>query len=962
MKTICFSLLYHDNEECFYNLFYNVLYHSSNFKIYFLLSCTNNVSFYIQQAANMYENIHIVTIRNENIPIWGNIELFNQHILNINYLINNNIEFDYLWFLGSNELFIKHISEEYIDKYTIKLNKEYNDNENDDNKNDDIYIKKEYRNEMISYQNKRYKIWWDKFKKDTYTYNIFKDNLIFYQIEGLILENKLAFEICKKYNEYKIYNIRNFNDYALEEVFIQSYLYKMYNITEINYLCFRYLMMNISNENSFKTIESLYKTCYYHPYTLSIKPVNRTINDPLRQMIKNKMEYVGFILDNYSFVENKKYFSNNFTCCINIKKDTINFSKICKGRHGFCWFGYTIPNIGTYTVSFEIYSNKTINFDFIKLHKPIKFYNCPPVYENCWTEINITINIYKPNDLLCFIFDNYNDLINIKFKNIKITDNENCKNNINITIIDEKIKKKPLCFASGTCRLLKIIGEGIEQVEPLQAMFHDDFTGINFLGKLNNVKQHIQLINFINKNINIPSHILKKFLTVYNYEKWASIRLFEPYDTIKHKINNIKNNFYECNYFIFEISSIKCYTCEGFQVQYEQFENNSPTNCLFSIQSKDELISDVNNLIKLISKNSKIIFICHFRPNIIYNDLTLAIPNREIIYETLLEISQNNKNIYLYDPSILISQNHNYIIDQEHYSEIGYKKSFECIYDSFIKSKNVALIIPLHPKHYEIMYKLLDKNITDIIDVFIVFTNKYEYDIFKQKYKIKPIVLPDNFQTGSIVTYKKLYALQSIMSNINYDYFIVCDSEIDIINKNFNMNNILNKVESIFKNKIIYAGEANRQLLTDTVNSGSSNVFCNNDFNKLKDITNDFTLYYWWSDLPVYKREHLPDFFNKICFNNISWKHFDHIIYLNYLLLYKDFSLLNITPLIDHNWSLELYYTDNIEKLNKLKEHKYGFGWVIPKFLEISYDYLLNEGTFLIYHTDRIYNVDGTSL
>ena len=40
-----------------------------------------------------------------------------------------------------------------------------------------------------------------------------------------------------------------------------------------------------------------------------------------------------------------------------------------------------------------------------------------------------------------------------------------------------------------------------------------NYTGINFLGKLHNTKQHIQ---FIKDEIIIPDDILPKFLTTYN--------------------------------------------------------------------------------------------------------------------------------------------------------------------------------------------------------------------------------------------------------------------------------------------------------------------------------------------------------------------------------------------------------------------------------------------------------------
>ena len=52
--------------------------------------------------------------------------------------------------------------------------------------------------------------------------------------------------------------------------------------------------------------------------------------------------------------------------------------------------------------------------------------------------------------------------------------------------------------------------------------------------------------------------------------------------------------------------------------------------------------------------------------------------------------------------------------------------------------------------------------------------------------------------------------------------------------------------------------------------------------------------------------------------NNFSWYHFDNTIYLSYLLLHHNFTIINITPLLNYNWSLECYNTNNINNLQLL--------------------------------------------
>jgi len=177
---------------------------------------------------------------------------------------------------------------------------------------------------------------------------------------------------------------------------------------------------------------------------------------------------------------------------------------------------------------------------------------------------------------------------------------------------------------------------------------------------------------------------------------------------------------------------------------------------------------------------------------------------------------------------------------------------------------DVAFVIPSYPPHYNYLYDLLDKlkkhNI--IIDIFIVFSNQADYECFKLKDNIKSIVLKEPLNTSSKVTFKKFYALNQLI-NSNYDYFIVCDSEIDIIPENFNYINIREKIENIFKNKKIYAGDLKGKGIK-YVNTYCSSLYKGEEYNLLKEATKEFTLYSWWSDIPVYRKGDLEKFFQKI--------------------------------------------------------------------------------------------------
>lgn len=161
------------------------------------------------------------------------------------------------------------------------------------------------------------------------------------------------------------------------------------------------------------------------------------------------------------------------------------------------------------------------------------------------------------------------------------------------------------------------------------------------------------------------------------------------------------------------------------------------------------------------------------------------------------------------------------------------------------------------------------------------------------------------------------------------------------------------KINKFYNSKKIFSGEVDKKNFK-RITKKSCNIFKSiDDKNKLKELTMNYKLYYWWSDLPVYKGSHLDDFFSKINYDFV-WHHFDHKIYLNYLVLYYNFEFINITPIIGRKFSLEMYKESNINNLEILKKHSYTFSWIIPWLFNKHKEYLMENGSFLLYHKDRI--------
>jgi len=160
MKKIIFSFTCHESIECILDLFSNIDSFFGDFDTLILVSTNEKINEELQHVKN--DKIVITSVRKNNLNIWGNIELFNQHIINAKYLMENNIEFNYFWFLSSNEMFIKKVTPKFLDKNMIKLQSA----ETENNGYDDYFNSFNFD---IGWW------WWNKFKNDEYAVNFFKN-------------------------------------------------------------------------------------------------------------------------------------------------------------------------------------------------------------------------------------------------------------------------------------------------------------------------------------------------------------------------------------------------------------------------------------------------------------------------------------------------------------------------------------------------------------------------------------------------------------------------------------------------------------------------------------------------------------------------------------------------------------------------------------------------------------------
>ena len=273
-KTFVISVLFHENIKSVMVYLMNVLYCFRNYNVYILISC-NECIYYFLNKTNLPKNIIVVSHRDDNMSIWGNVNLFDQHVKNYIYLKENKITYDYFWFSASNDVFIK-IIDNHLENSIIKAPDELNEISNDK--------VNEFYNDFL---NNSSWSWYLKLIEDKNTIDTFIKNKIIVkcnEIEGLVLPEKLSEEVFNFYIE-NLYNKNTTKDYIMEEFYIPSYLLSKYNLDYSTFTvrekwCKYKELQNIYGLqliDKIKTYENLY----------CIKTLDRSIEYPVRNYALN---------------------------------------------------------------------------------------------------------------------------------------------------------------------------------------------------------------------------------------------------------------------------------------------------------------------------------------------------------------------------------------------------------------------------------------------------------------------------------------------------------------------------------------------------------------------------------------------------------------------------------------------------------------------------------------------------
>ena len=401
-------------------------------------------------------------------------------------------------------------------------------------------------------------------------------------------------------------------------------------------------------------------------------------------------------------------------------------------------------------------------------------------------------------------------------------------------------------------------------------------------------------INILEKNdhSNLNNIILYKILncdifSIDSYEDFDSIINYYTYifDKLIDLDSNLLLNFIYC------ISSIYNYRCKTFS------NINLNDNILFVflniIYNKLNIINDFTNIDNV---NNNLIVICiknnldlnnisydeikTYETNLIYEILFLKLIHISIPF-SINEIDHNNTIIYEYKDIINKINNteilesfsiiQNYIISNNEKNIKKYKNLNTVLYNKLNKNiltnvfnYYISLINKLFINPINITNELLNITITNIIDFYIFYTEKYSYIYSNLEEKYKFFKFFSSLFTSKMSNINLDIKLIDLFSNILIKenmLIINKNSEIDylefsnILNKTFSFYNKLDTYEDYYKNNIKYRiinifnslFYKNIRLENNLYNLLNTDIFNKFLISLIEDIninTNNFILYY----------------------------------------------------------------------------------------------------------------------
>lgn len=275
-----------------------------------------------------------------------------------------------------------------------------------------------------------------------------------------------------------------------------------------------------------------------------------------------------------------------------------------------------------------------------------------------------------------------------------------------------------------------------------------------------------------------------------------------------------------------------------------------------------------------------------------------------------------------------------------------------------------AVIIPIHEPYFHYGINFLYQAMGGDFDVVFVFSTEAERVKFATMHQASPaiayraIVAADHFPASAFdtfgenqnwITSKKFLALWLLQGH--YDYFYAVDAETFILRPQ----GWTQAARDTLARGVWHAGTSPASSDSDIMRHSALCMSPVADHERLAAAMQDFSIYSWWWDLPVYDAAHLQAFFawigwtpTRASVSRYTFIAFDHLIYQAYTLLHAGFRYEHV-DWVRH--SLEFARAEVVAKVHETVE---PLRWVNAYAYAQQPDFFKAQDYLAVYHLDRL--------
>lgn len=266
------------------------------------------------------------------------------------------------------------------------------------------------------------------------------------------------------------------------------------------------------------------------------------------------------------------------------------------------------------------------------------------------------------------------------------------------------------------------------------------------------------------------------------------------------------------------------------------------------------------------------------------------------------------------------------------------------------KQDSVCFLIPLHEEKFSYGTDIISSynKFFGCDNIFIVFSNEFESNLFLEQNRTlcyNSIIYPYLIDNAAAIK-KKFFGIEYLFTNLNYEYVICIDSDAPFLRNA----DLLAICEKFYINKILFGNSIVKNDFMNSIICSSQRFFDKLIAEKIGKLLEDNTLYFWFNEIPIYKKDVFNRFKHKIdlnrIFQDISWYDFEYIFYGYYCLIYEDFSMIKINNHSYNNCS----FLEGPFKVNPFTFLK-GLFLIKPHWLTKRVPFY--SKAFLLFHVDR---------